>query len=410
MNEATDLQRTLATGSMIGLIGGGQLGMFFIRSAQRMGYRVCCFCQSSQEPAVSFADETVIAPFEDASAISRFVKMCDVVTYEFESIPPSTLQVIDDACILRPSLDIIQTAQDRAKEKLFLQSIDIPVAPFAIVKSRFDLERGMRELEGDTILKTATDGYDGKGQWSFTHDSDLESVWAAARGRPCVLEKRIDLDYECSVIIAGDVREGQTIIGPIRNYHRDHILDLSFPQSEIDPKIADTAIEYAKKIASYFDLVGTICVEYFVTTDGEVLVNEIAPRPHNSGHLTIDAFDVSQFDLQACAVAGLPVPSSTQKEPAAMVNLLGDLWADGEPDFEMARQSIQRSGSRVHVHLYGKPEPRPGRKMGHVTVVGDDQQQTIADARIFRSQLEASRVRIGDAVHRSLKDADEPRH
>ena len=380
----------LQPGATIGLIGGGQLGMFFTQSAQKLGYRVVCFCQSQAEPVGKFADELVLAPFNDESAIERFVEKCDVVTYEFESIPPATLAAVDQHCTLRPSLGIIHTTQNRAKEKTFLQENDIPTSPFALVNSRESLESGVAQLGGDTVLKTSSGGYDGKGQWSLTSQSDLDAIWEATKGRPCTLESRVDLAFECSMIVAGDVEGNRSIIGPIKNEHRNHILDVSYVEHELPADVVSKAQSISGHVADHFDLVGTICIEFFISKSGEVLVNEIAPRPHNSGHLTIDAFSLSQFDLQALAVSGQAVSPSEEIRPAAMVNLLGDLWLNEPPDFELAQQAIKRDGYDTYLHLYGKSEARVGRKMGHVTVVGQSQQQVIADALLYRTQLEST--------------------
>ena len=380
----------LEPGATIGLIGGGQLGMFFTQAAQKLGYRVVCFCQSKSEPIGKFADGLVLAPFDDVSAIEEFIEKCDVVTYEFESIPPATLAAVDQRCTLRPSLNIIHTTQNRAKEKTFLQENNIPTSPFALVNSREDLEAGVAQLGGDTVLKTASGGYDGKGQWSLTTDSDLDAIWEATKGRHCTLESRVDLAFECSMIVAGDCDGNLSIIGPITNEHRNHILDVSYLEHELPADVVSKAQSITGQVADHFDLVGTICIEFFISKSGEVLVNEIAPRPHNSGHLTIDAFSLSQFDLQALAVSGQAVSPSKEIRPAAMVNLLGDLWLNDSPDFGLAEQAIKRNDYQTHLHLYGKSEARAGRKMGHVTVVGESQKQVIADARLYRTQLEAT--------------------
>ena len=380
----------LEPGATIGLIGGGQLGMFFTQAAQKLGYRVVCFCQSKSEPIGKFADGLVLAPFDDVSAIEEFIEKCDVVTYEFESIPPATLAAVDQRCTLRPSLNIIHTTQNRAKEKTFLQENNIPTSPFALVNSREDLGAGVAQLGGDTVLKTASGGYDGKGQWSLTTDSDLDAIWEATKGRHCTLESRVDLAFECSMIVAGDCDGNLSIIGPITNEHRNHILDVSYLEHELPADVVSKAQSITGQVAGHFDLVGTICIEFFISKSGEVLVNEIAPRPHNSGHLTIDAFSLSQFDLQALAVSGQAVSPSKEIRPAAMVNLLGDLWLNDSPDFGLAEQAIKRNDYQTHLHLYGKSEARAGRKMGHVTVVGESQKQVIADARLYRTQLEAT--------------------
>ena len=231
----------LQPGSTIGLIGGGQLGMFFTQSAQKLGYRVVCFCQRDDEPVAKFADELVLAPFDDPAAIEEFVQKCSVVTYEFESIPPATLAAVDQRCTLRPSVNIIHTTQNRAKEKTFLRENKIPTSPFAIVTNRDELEVGVRQLGGDTVLKTSSGGYDGKGQWSLTPDSDLDAIWEAAKGRHCTLESRIDLAFECSMIVAGDCQGKRSIIGPIQNEHRNHILDVSFVEHDIPDEVLSKA-------------------------------------------------------------------------------------------------------------------------------------------------------------------------
>ena len=248
----------------------------------------------------------------------------------------------------------------------------------------------MAQLGGDTVLKTSSGGYDGKGQWSLTSQSDLDAIWEATKGRPCTLESRVDLAFECSMIVAGDVEGNRSIIGPIKNEHRNHILDVSYVEHELPADVVSKAQSISGHVADHFDLVGTICIEFFISKSGEVLVNEIAPRPHNSGHLTIDAFSLSQFDLQALAVSGQAVSPSEEIRPAAMVNLLGDLWLNEPPDFELAQQAIKRDGYDTYLHLYGKSEARVGRKMGHVTVVGQSQQQVIADALLYRTQLEST--------------------
>jgi len=250
----------LEPGATIGLIGGGQLGMYFTQAAQKLGYRVVCFCQSQDEPAGKFADDLVLAPFSDASAIETFVQKCDVVTYEFESIPPATLAAVDQRCTLRPSLSIIHTTQNRAKEKTFLKENTIPTSPFALVNSREDLEAGVAQIGGDTVLKTSSGGYDGKGQWSLTSDSDLDAIWEAAKGRPCTLESRVDLASECSMIVAGDCDGNRSVIGPIQNEHRNHILDVSFVAHDLPADIVSKAQSISEQVADHFGLNRAKCL------------------------------------------------------------------------------------------------------------------------------------------------------
>ena len=388
-DNASSTAAAFPAGSMIGIVGGGQLGMFFTQSAQRLGYRVCCFCQRDDEPAARFADELVLGAFGDQSCIAQLVSKCEAVTYEFESIPPETLAQIDRERPLDPSLKVIQTTQDRALEKQFLSNSKIPTSQFCIVESIEDLRQGVKAIPSATVLKTARDGYDGKGQWKLSADAsaeELESVWEQVAGRKCTLERLIDLEKEVSVIVASD-RYGNThAIGPISNEHQNHILDISW----IDP-ISDgasaAAIEMAKRIASQLGLVGTLCVEFFIDRNRDVLVNEIAPRPHNSGHLTIDAFSRSQFDLQALAVSGQQIEQPVEQHPAVMLNLLGDLWQEGEPDFAAAAQSSQCD---VRLHLYGKKEARAGRKMGHATLVAESLELALSGAKRYREALNCS--------------------
>ncbi len=373
---------------MVGVVGGGQLGMFFTQSAQSLGYRVCCFCNQPDEPAARYADEVITGSFDDAACIDRLTRMCEVVTYEFESIPAATLAAIADKVQLRPSLSVVQTTQNRALEKQFLADNGIPTSPFAIVDSLETLVAGVRQLDGAAVLKTATDGYDGKGQWKIDSGADrsrLEAIHQEVAGRTCTLEKFVDLAFEVSMLVAGDVAGDFVTIGPMRNRHVNHILDTSWVANDVDPQVEATVRELATRVARDFALVGIFCVEFFVGKTGEVLVNEIAPRPHNSGHLTIDSFSQSQFDLQALAVTSHELPQPKQARPAVMVNLLGDLWAEGEPEFESIGDSLP--GTQMRLHLYGKATARPGRKMGHATFIGDDLQTVIRNADQFRAQL-----------------------
>ena len=388
MTGNTDSDVTpLPEGSMIGLVGGGQLGMFFTQAAQRLGYRVCCFCNQETEPAARFADKVVCGPFADKDAIDSLVARCDVVTYEFESIPPETLATIDQKAALMPSLAVVQTTQDRALEKAFLKEHNIPTSEFAVVASLPELIEATQKLSGATVLKTARDGYDGKGQWKLGGDeseADLGSLWDQVADRKCTIERLVDLKKEVSMIVAGDQLGNIETIGPIQNHHENHILDTSWIDHGCEEDVANRTRELATQIAKHFGLVGTLCVEFFISTDGDVLVNEIAPRPHNSGHLTIDAFSLSQFDLQALAVAGHELSDPVELEAAVMVNLLGDLWSGSEPAFQMADDELDCT---VHLHLYGKQEARPGRKMGHATIVAETQSDAIENARRYRELL-----------------------
>jgi len=373
---------------MIGLVGGGQLGMFFTQAAQRLGYQVCCFCNRKDEPAAKFADKVVCGAFSDVASIQELVSCCDVVTYEFESIPPETLAAIDEQSSLMPSLAVVQTTQDRSLEKRFLREHDIPTSEFEVVSTLPELTKAIQSLAGRTVLKTARDGYDGKGQWKLQgdeSDSDLASIWEQVTDRNCTLERLIDLEKEVSIIVAGDQYGNYQCIGPVQNHHVNHILDTSWIDHSGDDALADRTCDLATQIAKHFGLVGTLCVEFFISAGGEILVNEIAPRPHNSGHLTIDSFSLSQFDLQAIAVSGHEISEPVELEPAVMVNLLGDLWQEKEPAFQTAAEEID---CQVHLHLYGKTVARAGRKMGHATVVAETQAAAIENAKRYRDLLQ----------------------
>lgn len=383
----------LPKGSIIGLVGGGQLGMFFTQSAQRLGYKVCCFCNRNDEPAARFADQVICAPFQDASAIERFSDLSAVATYEFESIPAETLEAIHARCPVMPSLEVIKTTQNRAYEKRFLRAHNIPTSDFEIIDSLESLRSGVKALGCNCVLKTSTDGYDGKGQWRIDGNASQETlaeVYRQVDDRHCTLEKLIDLDFEVSMIVAGDQHGNVETIGPITNRHENHILDVSWIENEICDSIANQVSELAKRVATEFSLVGTLCVEFFISKTGEVLVNEIAPRPHNSGHLTIDSFSLSQFDLQALAVSRHKIASPVQQTSAVMLNLLGDVWHAGRPNFERAIEQVRDlCGCETRLHLYGKSEPRAGRKMGHVTILNSDLTAAKNGADKFRSILSA---------------------
>ncbi len=378
----------LPEGSLIGLVGGGQLGMFFTQAAQRLGYRVCCFCNHDDEPAARYADEVICGPFTDEACIESLVSKCEVVTYEFESIPPSTLAAIDRETTLMPSLAVVQTTQNRAFEKAFLRDHNVPTSDFSVVDTWDDLVAGLEALGSAAVLKTARDGYDGKGQWKLGGDETaeaLQKIWIEVADRKCTLERLIELDFEVSMVVAGDQHGNVETIGPIHNQHVNHILDTSWIDHSCDESILSRIRGLSVQIANHFGLVGTFCVEFFVSKNGEILVNEIAPRPHNSGHLTIDSFSLSQFDLQALAVAGHVLTEPIELEQAVMVNLLGDLWCNGEPAFASAAQELD---CEVHLHLYGKKEARPGRKMGHATIVAETQRQALENAVRYRELLQ----------------------
>jgi 5-(carboxyamino)imidazole ribonucleotide synthase len=371
----------IAPGAWLGLLGGGQLGRMFVHAAQSMGFRVCVLDPTADSPAGQAADEQIVAAYDDAAALDRLASRCRAVTTEFENVPASALSRLAGRVRVAPSADAVAIAQDRALEKRFVSGLHIPVAPHALI-ARIDDFRAVDPQLFPGILKTARLGYDGKGQVNVASVEEAREAWSRLRGVPCVLEKKLQLRQEISCVVARGA-DGATVAFPVaENEHRHGILAASIAPARIAPQLQQQARHYATRIAEAMHYVGVLCVEYFVledAADGHLVVNEIAPRPHNSGHYTIDACVTSQFEQQARVLAGLPLGSPVQMACAVMLNLLGDLWFDGgrlrEPDWSGV---LRIAGSRLH--LYGKKEARPGRKMGHVTVLDATVEQAIARA------------------------------
>lgn len=372
-------------GATIGVMGGGQLGRMFAIAARRMGYRVHIFTPEKDSPAGQFADLTRIAEYTDEAAVTHFATDVDVITFEFENIPIESVEWCVQHCEVRPAGRILHTAQNRLREKNFLAEAGIPVAPFRAVRSVHELSSAMEQIGRPAILKTAAFGYDGKGQQTITAREDFEEIWSASSADELVLEGAIAFEKELSVIIARGP-DGATAAFPVcENIHRNHILDLTVVPARILPVVECDAAQLARAIAEKLDLVGLLAVEMFLKPDGTLLVNELAPRPHNSGHWTIEACATSQFEQQVRAVCGLPLSSTEILRPAAMANLLGDVWQGGEPNWSKA---LETQG--VHLHLYGKHEPRPRRKMGHLTAFGATADEAIARVAQARSDLAAA--------------------
>jgi 5-(carboxyamino)imidazole ribonucleotide synthase len=370
-------------GDALGVIGGGQLGSYFVLAARSMGFRVVVLEPDSNSPAGKLADEHIVAEYDDRSALDRLATQCSAVTVEFENPPVESLEYLSQRIIVRPSPNAVAIAQDRRREKQFCVDNRIQVAPFAVIENLDDV--GAIADRADelfpAILKTARMGYDGKGQQRLANYTELRGAFTALRNVPCVLEKLVPLDDELSVIVARGVDGEVVTYEPTRNLHVDGVLDVSsapIPNSQVT--------EHARKVAlslvEALDYVGVLGVEFFVS-GGELLVNEMAPRPHNSGHWTLDAAQTSQFEQQVRALVGMPLGSTTMTHPAVvMLNLLGDRWAHGDPNFALAA-----SDSAAHLHLYGKSEAKPGRKMGHLTVVGNEMSQVLAHVRQLRDAI-----------------------
>ncbi len=354
-------------GSTIGVLGSGQLGRMFAIAARRMGYRVHTLSPEFDTPAGQVSDVEISAHYEDLDAVRAFASKVDVVTFEFENIPVMTAEAVAQIVPVRPAGRILHIAQQRIREKNFLESASVPLAPFRVVSSLADLRRAISEVGCPSILKTADFGYDGKGQTRIATPADAEKAWATVGGRLGVLEAFVEFECELSVVAARSLTGDFAHYGTLENHHRNHILDATVAPARIPQRLASDAVQMARTILEKLDVVGVGCVEFFLTRAGKLLVNEIAPRPHNSGHFSVDACVTSQFEQQLRAICGLPLGSTEQLRPAAMANLLGDLWEDGNPDWlTLCRQP------QVKLHLYGKLEPRPGRKMGHLCAMAAD--------------------------------------
>jgi 5-(carboxyamino)imidazole ribonucleotide synthase len=351
-------------GSTIGVLGGGQLGRMFAMAARRMGYRVHTLAPEHDTPTGQIADEEVNASYDDLGAVRAFAKRVDVVTFEFENVSAEAVAEAERHAIVRPNGRALAITQHRIREKTFLADHGLPVTPFAAVRSDADIAGAVTRVGCPAVLKTAAFGYDGKGQLAVATADEVSPAWATLGRHEAILEAFIELDREISVIGARGVRGEWSHFGPIENTHRCHILDVSAAPADVPPATAALAIDVTKRVMDGLEYIGLMCVEFFITKDGRLLVNELAPRPHNSGHLTFDACHTSQFEQQLRAICGLPLGSTEMFQPAAMANLLGDLWSNGEPNWAAAL-----GDPGIKLHLYGKSSPRPGRKMGHLTVL-----------------------------------------
>jgi 5-(carboxyamino)imidazole ribonucleotide synthase len=353
-------------GSTIGVLGSGQLGRMLALAARRMGYRVHSFSPERDTPAGQVSDWEIVAEYGDLDAVRRFAAGVSVVTFEFENVPAATAQAAASVGPLRPGPRVLEVTQHRIREKTFLSQNGFPVTPFKAVNSLDELRQAVNSLGAPGILKTASFGYDGKGQQLIDSVQAVELAMKPDDRAELIYETFVDFDREVSVVAARGLDKSFASWGVIDNSHRDHILDLSVCPSSLDKSVANEAVEIARAILEALDVVGVLCVEFFVTKSGKLLVNELAPRPHNSGHLTIEGHMTSQFEQQLRAVCGLPLGDTTQLRPAAMANLLGDVWCNGTPNWPAAC-----AFPGVKLHLYGKASARPGRKMGHLTALAD---------------------------------------
>lgn len=372
-------------GATLGMLGSGQLGRMFAIAARRLGYRVEVFSPDRDTPAGQVADVEWVHPYDDFKAVDQFARGVDVVTLEFENIDVACVERIEQQAPVRPGALTLRTAQHRSREKTALRKMGLSTAPFRLIRSAEELKVGLAEF-GEGILKTAAFGYDGKGQQRLHGNEDAGQVWSDFATDEAVLEGFVDFRCEFSVIGVRGANGDFRAYAPILNTHHNHILDVSVsPAEEIPTAVGERAIEMTRTVMTQLDTIGVLCVEFFLTQYQEPIINEIAPRPHNSGHLTIDAHVSCQFEQQVRAICGLPLGSVAQRQPAAMANLLGDVWPEGGlPNWVAALAQ-----PRVKLHLYGKQEARAGRKMGHLTALGDSAAAAVALATSAREMLQA---------------------
>jgi len=376
----------IAPGRTIGVLGGGQLGRMFAHAAQEMGYRVHVYEPSGPSPAGAVAERETCAPYEDLAALEAFARSVDVVTYEFENIPSGPLRVIEGIVGLRPASSVLHVCQNRSREKAWLRANGFPHARYTEALEG-DIVQAASEVGLPCVIKTADFGYDGKGQMKVDTPRDLAQASAIFRGRRCVVEQWIGFEREISVICAR-TSQGETRAFPAsENIHTDHILDISIVPARISAEVERAARGLAERIADALGVVGLVAVEMFLDPSGEILVNEIAPRPHNSGHWSIDGAATSQFEQHVRAVCGLPLGPSWARNPTVMVNILGDAWRRADGSLAQPRWDAVLSEPSAKLHLYGKPDLRPGRKMGHFTVQGSDVEETLALARVLKARL-----------------------
>jgi 5-(carboxyamino)imidazole ribonucleotide synthase len=356
----------------LGVMGGGQLGRMFVQAAQAMGYFTAVLEPDKTSPAGLVAHYHVVADYTDEQGLAQLMQRCAAITTEFENVPAPALVTLGAHRPVAPAADAVAICQDRAAEKRHFVKSGVACAPFAVIESDADLA-GVDDALLPGILKTARLGYDGKGQVRVANRAALAAAWHELKQVPCVLEKRLSLALELSVIVARGT-DGAMVELPVQqNLHRDGILAVTqVPAPDIGESTAQRAVEAARRLAEQMHYVGVLCVEFFVLTDGSLVANEMAPRPHNSGHYSVDACDVSQFGLQVRCLAGLPLLPPRLHSSAVMLNLLGDLWFDGQGGERTPPWELVLDLPGAHLHLYGKASARRGRKMGHLTVTGAD--------------------------------------
>ena len=376
------MKNSILPGATLGVLGSGQLGRMFAIAARRLGYRVHVLSPDRHSPTGQVADLEIQANYLDVDQVSEFAKNVSVVTFEFENVPSQTTEACSRFCPVRPAGNVLFVSQNRLREKTFLRDAGLPVTPFVQVGSLDELKAALVQQGTPAVLKTADWGYDGKGQVVIRSIEDASNAWTSLNVPQAILESFIDFDCEVSVVAVRGIDGDFACYGPIGNTHHNHILDVSVCPALVSPAVAKDAIEIARAVVEKLDVVGVLCVEFFLTKSGKLLINETAPRPHNSGHLTIDAHVTCQFEQQVRTICGLPIGSTELRSPAAMANLLGDVWESGIPDWHTLLRE-----PRLKLHLYGKSEARIGRKMGHFTVLADNSSTAEQIARKARASL-----------------------
>jgi len=368
----------------LGILGGGQLGRMFTVAARTMGYKVIVLDPDPHSPAAELSNEHICAAFTDRAALEKLGRACAAITTEFENVDASSMDFLVQFCPVRPSGKAVAIAQNRIREKTFLRDSGFDTAPFAAINTKTDIEAALKKIGTPALLKTSQFGYDGKGQASVNGLADALAAFEKMGNKPCVLEQRLNLKTEISVVVARDVN-GNTVAYPAaENTHVNGILDISIVPAQVCDKLAQQATRDAQEVAKKLDYCGVMAVEFFVVENDRLLINEIAPRPHNSGHYTMDACLTSQFDQQVRAMCGLPLGDARLLSPVAMVNILGDAWrGDVAPPWNAVLDE-----PRAKLHLYGKREARAGRKMGHYTCIGESVQEASALARALQEKLQ----------------------
>ena len=376
------MSEIILPGATLGVLGSGQLGRMFTIAARRLGYRVHVLSPDNDTPTGQVADEEIKADYRDLDAVAKFAQGVRVVTFEFENVPAETTEIAGRYAPVRPSGSVLHTTQNRLREKTALRDAGLPVTPFAAVRSAEELKSALKTLGAPAVLKTSAWGYDGKGQIVIPGIDQADAAWQQLKTDEAILEAFIDFESELSVVAARG-RDGEFVhYGPMENRHANHILDVTICPANLPETVNRQAEEITRIVFEQLDVVGVLCVEFFLTRDQKLLINELAPRPHNSGHLTVDAHISCQFEQQVRAVCGLPLGSAEQLRPAAMANLLGDLWQAGEPDWPAALAL-----PNVKLHLYGKQAARAGRKMGHITALAPTPAEALERALTARNRL-----------------------